>query len=156
MKSMFSLVSVSKSKLFSGFAAMMFSLVLASTLVVAGCSAPAEDNQNTAENAVQAEATLAVTVEAVAPGVSDFEPLSQVVEISEEGTVYDALMATDWELDVQDSQYGKYVNAISGLATGDAGSMSGWVFTVNGEEIMESCETYVLADGDTVEWEYLS
>lgn len=156
MKSIRSLVSARESKLLCGFTAVVFSFALACALMLAGCSTPAEDSQNSAENAAQAEVALSVTVEAVAPGVSDFEPLSQAVEISEEGTVYDALMATNWELDVQDSQYGKYVNAISGLATGDAGSMSGWVFTVNGEEIMESCETYVLSDGDTVEWEYLS
>ncbi len=79
---------------------------------------------------------------------------SAEVSIPAEGTVYDALMATGWDVQAEDSDYGKYVTSINGIANGSEGEMSGWVFTVNNEQVMEGCDVCKLADGDTVEWTF--
>ena len=48
------------------------------------------------------------------------QPSSESAEVSipAEGTVYDALMATGWDVQAEDSDYGKYVTSINGIATG--------------------------------------
>lgn len=77
------------------------------------------------------------------------------VELAEGATVLDAIEATGLELDVQDSEYGAFVNAIGGLATGDAGDASGWGYDLNGEMVMESADVATVADGDVLTWTYL-
>lgn len=52
-----------------------------------------------------------------------------------------------------DGQYGTYISAINGLA---AEGSSGWVYTVNGEQVMESVDACPVADGDTVEFSYIT
>lgn len=54
-----------------------------------------------------------------------------------------------------DSEYGKYVEVIDGLANGAYGDASGWVYTVSGEEAVVACDDYKLEDGDSVQWSYL-
>ncbi len=51
---------------------------------------------------------------------------------------------------------GGYIKSIGGLAPGDAGPMSGWMFAVNGKMPMEGCDEIILKDGDTVEWTYVT
>ena len=43
------------------------------------------------------------------------------------GTAYDALLATGAEVDGEPS----YITSINGLAAGDAGPTSGWMYSVN-------------------------
>lgn len=115
--------------------------------------APAQtsgDDANAADSAAGAETAVTVSV-AMPEGV---EAQSQTAEVSipQDGTVYDALMATGWDVQADEGDYGKYVTAINGVANGSQGDMSGWVFTVNNEQVMEGCGTCKLVDGDTVEW----
>ena len=82
------------------------------------------------------------------------------VEIEEGETVYDLLVQVC-------KASGTVLNAMSGSATGSAyvlgidglqefahGDLSGWTYTVNGEQINIGCDKYVLKDGDTVVWSY--
>ena len=77
-------------------------------------------------------------------------------------TVYDAIVyackEADVVLDAQEGSYAgesyTYINSIAGLASGDMGSMSGWVYYVNDQSPDVSCEKYVLKDGDVVRWEF--
>ena len=64
----------------------------------------------------------------------------------------DALEQTGLTLDVQDSQYGKFVNSINGLGT--EGS-KGWIYTVNDEQIQVSADKQELKDGDKLVWSYI-
>lgn len=48
-----------------------------------------------------------------------------------------------------------YVTGIGGVSENDYGDISGWVYTVNGEEIMEAADACNLEDGDSVEWKYV-
>ena len=103
-----------------------------------------------AADAAESKVTVSVTMPEGAAASSE----SAEVSIPAEGTVYDALMATGWDVQAEDSDYGKYVTSINGIANGSEGEMSGWVFTVNNEQVMEGCDVCKLADGDTVEWTF--
>lgn len=71
------------------------------------------------------------------------------VQIPEGGTLFDALDASGLVYDGS----GDYVSSIEGLAEAQFGGMSGWVFTVNGEYLMEG--NPVLKPGDAVEFTYV-
>lgn len=118
-------------------------------------AAPAEGDATAASDAAGADAAEAkVTVSVTMPEGASAASESAEVAIAAEGTVYDALMATGWDVQAEDSDYGKYVTSINGIANGSEGEMSGWVFTVNNEQVMEGCDACKLADGDTVEWTF--
>lgn len=71
-------------------------------------------------------------------------------------TAYDALCATGLSVNASSTQYGIYVSAIGGLAERQYGSGSGWVFEVNDSEPSVACSSYVLSDGDSVNWIYIT
>ena len=97
--------------------------------------------------------TVQVTVDSsAADGSVSYEGS---VVLPKDATVLDAIEATGLELDVQDSEYGAFVNAIGGLATGDAGDASGWGYDLNGETVMESADVATVSDGDVLTWTYL-
>lgn len=74
--------------------------------------------------------------------------------ITDGDTVLDVLERTDLVLGVRRSGYGSYVYSIQSLAERAVGSMSGWIYLVNGEQVQASCSTCELKDGDSVEWVY--
>ncbi|MEC4175403.1 DUF4430 domain-containing protein [Adlercreutzia sp. R7] len=155
-------------KLFASLLALAFAALLA----LAGCAgdstaadnadaqdaaaAAAEQNGTSAEgDAAGADAAEAkVTVSVTMPEGADAASENVEVTVPAEGTVYDALVATGWDVQAEDGDYGKYVTSINGIANGSEGEMSGWVFTVNNEQVMEGCDVCKLADGDTVEWTF--
>ena len=47
-----------------------------------------------------------------------------------------------------------YVEGIGNLYEFDCGSLSGWLYTVDGQVFNYSSSSYVLKDGDVVEWQY--
>lgn len=47
-----------------------------------------------------------------------------------------------------------YIEGIGNLYEFDCGSLSGWMYAVNGEFPHYGCSAYALSDGDTVEWVY--
>lgn len=47
-----------------------------------------------------------------------------------------------------------YIEGIANLYEFDAGALSGWVYTVNGESANYGASAYKLSDGDTVVWSY--
>lgn len=124
----------------------VLALVLVSVLGLTACSS---------ESVEEAGEPITVTVVAQAPDVESFKPLEETVGLSSGDTVYHALMATSFRAVTVDSEYGKYVEAIDGLANGAYGDASGWIYTVNGEEAVVACDDYELEDGDSVEWSYL-
>lgn len=46
------------------------------------------------------------------------------------------------------------VVSIGNLSEGEAGTGSGWIFTVNGKEPDEGCGTYILKENDCISWVY--
>jgi len=83
------------------------------------------------------------------------------VQISENGTVYDALIAAidGNDITVTGADEG-YVSAITKngvtLAEFDKGKNSGWLYKVNGEEAKVGIKDKVLSEGDAVLWYYVA
>ncbi len=74
-------------------------------------------------------------------------------------TVYDLLVKAAEEnnikLDVQDSDYGKYVSGINSINAGSCGQSSGWIYRINGKDAEVSVDQYKLMAGDKIEFFYL-
>lgn len=122
-------------------------------LAVAACdAAPAASSGG---SGAEDKSAIAVTVEIDATA-GEGEATSTEVEVDEGATVYDALVATGVDVNASDSDYGMYVQGIGGLAGGDFGDMSGWMFEVNGEMAEAGCSQYELSDGDVVTWTYVT
>lgn len=71
-------------------------------------------------------------------------------------TVYDALCACGLSMNASNTGYGIYVSAIGGLAEKEHGGHSGWMYSVNGAVLMTACSNYVLSNGDSVSWYYVT
>lgn len=72
-------------------------------------------------------------------------------------TVFDVLEAAAKENGITLKYQSKsYIQAINGLAEKDCGGSSGWTYKVNGVKPNKSAAKYELADGDIVEWYYVT
>lgn len=71
-------------------------------------------------------------------------------------TVYDALCACGLSMNASNTGYGIYVRAIGGLAEKEHGGNSGWMYSVNEAVPMTACSNYVLSNGDSVSWYYVT
>ena len=141
-------------------------------LVVPGCAGEAADNggsdsgENAAEQAAQvaeeegpieagqAAEDIVVPVSITMPESAGAEPKTIEVTVSDGSTVLQALEATGWDVQAEDSDYGKFVTSINGIANGSEGDASGWVYTVNDEQVMEACDVCQLTAGDSVQWSF--
>ena len=130
-------------------------------LVVPGCAGEAADNggsgsgENAAEQAAQvaeeegpieagqAAEDIVVPVSITMPESAGAEP--KTIEVTE---------AAGWDVQVENSDYGKFVTSINGIANGSEGDASGWVYTVNDEQVMEACDVRQLTAGDSVQWSF--
>ena len=96
--------------------------------------------------------TVSVTSSAVGNPVSS----GGTFTFNEGATVYDALCALGLSVNAHGSSYGTYVSAIGGLAEKQYGGTSGWMYSVNGSTPMTACSNYVLSNGDSVVWYYVT
>lgn len=72
-------------------------------------------------------------------------------------TVFDVLEAAAKENGITLKHQSKsYIQAINGLAEKDCGGSSGWTYKVNGVKPNKSAAKYELADGDIIEWYYVT
>jgi hypothetical protein len=82
------------------------------------------------------------------------------VLLNEGETIYDVLLRVQRLYNIavatQTSTYGMYVTAIGGLEQGMCTDVSGWTYTVNDQMVMDACNDYVLQNGDTVKWEFIT
>ena len=135
---------------------ILAALRLALSLALVGCggSAATTETPQAETEAVTAQATITVQVVVEdATGDEAVELAAVNVEVPEGGTVLDALEASGIEYTSEDSEYGAFVTSIAGVAGTDT---TGWVYTVNGEEIMESADTCVLEGADLVTWSLIT
>lgn len=96
--------------------------------------------------------TISVTSSAVGNPVSS----SGTFTFNEGATVYDALCALGLSVNAHGSSFGTYVAAIGGLAEKEHGATSGWMYSVNGVAPNTACSNYVLHNGDSVVWYYVT
>lgn len=148
--------STVEKNLLTRLGAAFAALVLAVGLAACGV-APATDGSTAsgADEPQEQQATISVTVEIDATA-GEGESTTADVDLPEGATVYDALVATGADVNATDSDYGMYVQGINGLAGGDFGDMSGWMFEVNGEMAEVGCSQYELKAGDVVTWTYVT
>lgn len=141
-------------------------------LVVPGCAGEAADSsgsgseENAAEQAAQVAEEegpieagqtaedIVVPVSIAMPESAGAEPKTIEVTVADGATVLQATEAAGWDVQVENSDYGKFVTSINGIANGSEGETSGWVYTVNDETVMEACDACQLAAGDSVQWSF--
>ena len=150
----------------------LVALALTFLLVVPGCASEAADNggsgsgENAAEQAAQvaeeegpieagqAVKDIVVPVSITMPESAGAEPKTIEVTVADGSTVLQATEAAGWDVQVENSDYGKFVTSINGIANGSEGDASGWVYTVNDEQVMEACDVRQLTAGDSVQWSF--
>lgn len=111
------------------------------------------DSTDDADSSDDEQAAVSVVVE-IDASAAEGETLILGAELDEGATAYDALVEVADDVNASETDYGIYVQGINGLAEGDYGSMSGWLYSVNGETAEVGCSEYVLEDGDVVIWTY--
>lgn len=154
--------------------ALLAALALAASLSLFGCSsgdsagsstaAPdasteqqtSIDQQASTEQQSSAESADAINVTVAIDMPDNGMAESSVVQtaIPAGGTAYDALVKSGATVQDEDGEYGKFVTSINGVENGSEGAASGWVYTVNDQQVTESCDACVLSEGDTVTWSF--
>lgn len=109
-------------------------------------------NQRGSQQPGYVTVTVSVTSSAVGNPVSS----GGTFTFNEGATVYDALCALGLSVNAHGSSYGTYVAAIGGLAEKEHGGTSGWMYSVNGVTPNTACSNYVLSNGDSVVWYYVT
>ncbi len=112
----------------------------------------AAGNQDGSQQPGYVTVTVSVTSSAVGNPVSS----SGTFTFNKGATVYDALCALGLSVNARGTSYGTYVAAIGGLAEKEHGGTSGWMYSVNGATPNTACSNYVLSNGDTVVWYYVT
>lgn len=136
---------------------------LFASLALAGCGSNAPASSSAASTQGSSSAAAA-SQQADQPGElietkatitdADGNTTSYTVQIpAADATALAVLEATDAEVATENSQYGTYITAINGIT---AEGNSGWVYTVNGEQIMEAVDICPVAAGDTVEFSFIT
>ena len=109
-------------------------------------------NQGGSQESGYVTVTVSVTSSAVGNPVSS----GGTFTFNEGATPYDALCALGLSINARPSSYGTYVAAIGGLAEKEHGGTSGWMYSVNGKTPNTACSNYILKNGDTVVWYYVT
>lgn len=109
-------------------------------------------NQGGSQQPGYVTVTVSVTSSAVGNPVSS----GGTFTFNKGATAYDALCALGLSVNAHGSPYGTYVAAIGGLAEKEHGSASGWMYSVNGVPPKMACSSYVLSNGDSVVWYYVT
>ena len=109
-------------------------------------------NQGGSRQSGYVTVTISVTSSAVGNPVSS----SGTFTFNEGATVYDALCALGLSVNAHGSSFGTYVAAIGGLAEKEHSGTSGWMYSVNGATPDKACSNYVLSNGDSVVWYYVT
>ena len=136
---------------------------LFASLALAGCGSNAPASSSAASTQGSSAAATA-SQQADQPGElietkatitdADGNTTSYTVQIpAADATALAVLEATDAEVATENSQYGTYITAINSTA---AEGNSGWVYTVNGEQVMEAVDVCPVAAGDTVEFSFIT
>ncbi len=135
---------------------------LFASLALAGCGSNAPASSSAAST--QGSSFAVASQQADQPGElietkatitdADGNTTSYTVQIpAANATALAVLEATDAEVTTENSQYGTYITAINGIT---AEGNSGWVYTVNGEQVMEAVDVCPVAAGDTVEFSFIT
>ena len=141
------------SRLLALFAAMLLALSLGALVGCADNGAASSSAQDGASSQAAEQVDVSVSIDLTA---ADGDVETVEVSVPAGSTVLDATQATGFTMDVQDSDYGKFVNAINGVATGDHGDTSGWLVALNGEDLAVAADKQEVSAGDEIAWRYVT
>lgn len=114
---------------------------------------PSHSTETEEETEIEEVSSVNVTITGV-----DSVMAQDYIEFEEGMSAYDALkiLADNYDMSVKASGVGQavYVKGINGLNEFDYGGRSGWKYKVNGSYPSVGAGSYVLKDGDQVEWIY--
>ena len=125
---------------------VLLSVALAAVLAVCACAGCKKKAPEVPADQVTVTMSYVAGTDALAPTVS------VDVNVPKDATVYDALVAA-WQVDAEDSQWGKYVHGINGVMDS---ANTGWVYTENGNEVMEGADAHTVVPGATYLWTLIS
>ncbi len=132
-------------------------LILALCFAFSACSAPSDDGLGEIENPMTVYISFADSAEdeLEATGLKAIEKTEFYAE--ENSTVFEAtqVFCINNKLDYQLSADKSYINSLLGFTEGDFTGTTGWIYEVNGEEVMVSASEYVLEEGDVISWEFV-
>ena len=121
-----------------------------------GVSASGGGVSTGSQSGSQESAYVTVTVSVTSSAVGNPVSSGGTFTFNEGATAYDALCALGLSVNAHGSSYGTYVAAIGGLAEKEHGGTSGWMYSVNGVTPNTACSNYVLSNGDSVVWYYVT
>lgn len=90
--------------------------------------------------------------------VEDFEAIEKTEFTVEEDTnVLDAtqLFCVSNEIPIELDSAGTYIVSMAGAGEKDIETTTGWVYTVNGEQLNVGANEKILKDGDEISWEFV-
>ena len=127
--------------------ALIAVIVLAIALMGAfvGCSQGASST-----SAASSEGTISVNLKVDATDYDAGILYDGDITIEEGKTIYDALIASELDLDVGSMSGSVYIDGIGGIVASKVAPTSGWLFTVNGETSNVGVDSYTLKDGDKI------
>jgi len=141
-------------------------ILLVSGILIAGINfiniSSAEEQYDTPKGEQSGTVTLTVKCDSIA-GKAKHIPKDGIIIATEEiqffegETVFDVLKrsAKKHKILLESSSSGSlYIKGIANIYEFDFGELSGWVYTVNGEQISSACDEYTLSDKDVIEWHY--
>ena len=81
------------------------------------------------------------------------------IEVKKGDSVYDVLLrARDkygFSLNIEDTQFGKYIAGIAGIEEKSCGDESGWKYSVNGSFPSKSCSETKVSGGEKIVWTFV-
>lgn len=129
---------------------------MAACLGLVGCntggSASSEESATESAATVDAQAdqeNMVVTVNVTPNEDFNVQSATETITVPVGASVTEALDGTTYTIVTQNGDYGTYVTSINGIDSTDS---TGWVYTVNGEQVTVGADEYQLNDGDVVEW----
>jgi len=132
-------------------------LIFILCFAMAACGAPSDDGLDEIENpmTVYISFTDSADDELEATGLKAIEKTEFYAE--EGSTVFEAtqVYCINNGIDYQLSADKSYINSLLGLTEGDFTGTTGWIYEVNGEEVMVAATEYVLEEGDVISWEFV-
>lgn len=87
--------------------------------------------------------------EEIADGYVTFESGDSVYDVT-----YDLLNKNGIKIGKRGGGSTLYIYKIGDLSEKDHGPMSGWIYTVNGDNVNAGCGSYKVSDGDVIDWRY--
>ena len=132
-------------------------LILILCFAMAACGAPSDDGLEEIENPMTVYISLSDSDKDDLE-VTGLKAIEKTSFYAEEGsTVFEAtqVFCINNKLDYQLSADKTYIQSLLGFTEGDFSGTTGWIYEVNGEEVMVSASEYVLEEGDVITWEFI-